>query len=98
MLAPPQADPSQAFLAKAYGISRQGFSQLCKRHEIDPAIFESVECAFIILSEKVKRSPLRQRLADPAEKARIQNLIYSWYETERTNRISQNGQPAAVLP
>ncbi|MBK1814995.1 hypothetical protein JIN84_05175 [Luteolibacter yonseiensis] len=95
---PPQADPPKSFLAKVYGLSRQGFSQLCKRHGIEASTFESTECVFIILSEKMNRSGLRRRLADPAERERIQNQIYEWYASELTQRFSPDGQASAFLP
>ena len=88
-LAPPN-DPPVSFLARTYCISRQGLYQVCSKHGMETSTFECPENVFLILTTKGKRSPLRTRLADPAERARIKTTINQFYAEQYNQRILAN--------
>lgn len=85
-LAPPN-DPPVSFLARTYGISRQGLYKVCSKHGMETSIFECPENVFHVLTAKGKRSPLRTRLADPSERARIKDTINQFYDEQYNQRI-----------
>lgn len=88
-LAPPN-DPPVSYLARTYGLSRQGLYKVCTTHGMETSTFECPENVFIILTQKGKRSPLRTRLADPAEQARIKSSIKKYYDDQTNLRILAN--------
>lgn len=69
--------PSLERLASAYGLSRQGITDLSKRHGIDRETLTSPDTVLDVLLTKGNRSPLRSRLTDPATRAAIQKRIYA---------------------
>ena len=88
-LAPPN-DPPVSYLARTYGISRQGLYKCCAAHGMETSTFECPENVFIILTQKGKRSQLRTRLADPAEQSRIKSSIKKYYADQTNLRILAN--------
>ena len=69
--------PSLERLATAYGLSRQGITDLSKRHGIDRDTLADPESLFEKLLTSGNRSPLRRRLTDPATRAAIQKQIHA---------------------
>ena len=67
--------PTLERLAKAYGVSRQGITDLSKRHGIDRETLADPEALFEKLLTSGNRSPLRRRLVEPAERLRIATEI-----------------------
>ena len=69
--------PSLERLATAYGLTRQGISDLSKRHGIDFDTLQQPDALLTVLLDKGNRSPLRSRLTDPALRAAIQKQIHA---------------------
>lgn len=67
--------PSLERLASAYRLSRQGITDLSKRHGIDRDTLADPESLFEKLLTSGNRSPLRRRLVEPAERLRIATEI-----------------------
>ena len=88
--------PSVSELSRFYGITRQGLHQACKRLGVTPDFFKSPSRVFALLEHGV-RSPLRQRLADPAEQALIQTRILESSAKFNTERLSNERQATTVL-
>ena len=91
-----ERDISVSELARCYGISRQGLHQACKRLGVTPDFFKSPSRVFALLEHGV-RSPLRQRLADPAQQTLIQTRILESYANLNTERLSNQRQATTVL-
>ena len=69
--------PSLERLATAYGVSRQGITDLSKRHGIERQVLADPEALLVVLLDRGRRSPLRSRLTDPATRAAIQKQIHA---------------------
>lgn len=69
--------PSLELLASAYGLSRQGITDLSKRHSIERETLADPDELLTLLLDKGNRSPLRSRLTDPAVRAAIQKQIHA---------------------
>ncbi len=67
--------PSLERLASAYGLSRQGITDVAKRHSIDRQVLADPEALLVVLLDRGRRSPLRSRLVEPAERLRIATEI-----------------------
>ena len=73
--------PSLERLATAYGLTRQGVTDLSKRHGIERQVLADPEALLTVLLDKGNRSPLRSRLTDPATR----NEIASQLQTTESN-------------
>lgn len=69
--------PSLERLASAYGLSRQGITDVAKRHGIDRQVLADPDSLFVVLLDRGRRSPLRSRLTDPSTRAAIQKQIHA---------------------
>ena len=69
--------PSLERLATAYGVSRQGITDVAKRHDLDRQVLADPEALLVVLLDRGNRSPLRSRLTDPATRAAIQKQIHA---------------------
>ena len=67
--------PSLKRLASAYGLSRQGITDVAKRHDLDRQVLADPEALLVVLLDRGRRSPLRSRLVEPAERLRIATEI-----------------------
>jgi len=67
--------PSLKRLASAYGLSRQGITDLSKRHGIDRETLQQPDEVLVVLLDRGRRSPLRSKLTDPATRAAISSQI-----------------------
>ena len=67
--------PSLERLATAYGLTRQGITDLSNRHGIDRQVLADPDALLVVLLEKGNSSPLRRRLVEPAERLRIATEI-----------------------
>ena len=67
--------PSLERLASAYRLSRQGITDVAKRHDLDRQVLADPEALLTVLLDKGNRSQLRSRLTDPAARAAIQKQI-----------------------
>ena len=67
--------PTLERLASAYGISRQGITDLAKRHDLDRQVLADPEALLVVLLDRGNRSPLRSRLTDPSTRNAIANQI-----------------------
>ena len=67
--------PTFERLATAYGLTRQGITDLSKRHDLDRQVLADPEALLVVLLTKGNRSPLRSRLVDPATRNAIANQI-----------------------
>ena len=73
--------PSLERLATAYGLSRQGITDLAKRHRITRGTLQQPDALLTVLLDRGNRSPLRSRLTDPATR----NEIASQLQTTESN-------------
>lgn len=73
--------PTLERLASAYGLSRQGITDLAKRHDLDRQVLADPEALLTVLLDRGNRSPLRSRLVDPATR----NEIASQLQTTESN-------------
>ena len=69
--------PSLERLATAYGLTRQGITDVSKRHGIEPQVLADPDALLVVLLDRGNRSPLRSRLTDPATRAAIQKQIHA---------------------
>ena len=92
-----ERDISVAELARCYGMTRQGLHQACTRLKVIPDFFKSPSRVFALLVERGVRSPLRQRLSDPADQLLIQTRILESYANLNTERLSNQRQATTVL-
>ena len=69
--------PSLERLATAYGLSRQGITDLSKRHGIDRQVLADPEALLVVLLDRGRRSPLRSKLIEPSTRAAIQKQIHA---------------------
>ena len=67
--------PSLERLATAYGVSRQGITDVAKRHDLERQVLADPEALLVVLLDRGNRSPLRSRLVEPAERLRIATEI-----------------------
>jgi hypothetical protein len=67
--------PSLERLATAYGLTRQGITDLSKRHGIDRETLQRPDALLVVLLDRGNRSPLRSKLTDPATRAAIASQI-----------------------
>ena len=67
--------PSLERLATAYGVTRQGITDVSKRHGIERQVLADPDKLLDVLLDRGNRSPLRSRLTDPATRAAIQKQI-----------------------
>ena len=67
--------PSLERLATAYGLTRQGITDVSKRHGIEPQVLADPDALLVVLLDRGNRSPLRSRLVEPAERLRIATEI-----------------------
>ena len=73
--------PTLERLATAYGLSRQGITDLSKRHGIDRETLQQPDALLTVLLDRGNRSPLRTRLTDPSTR----NEIASQLQTTESN-------------
>ena len=73
--------PSLERLATAYGVSRQGITDVAKRHDLDRQVLADPDALLVVLLDRGNRSPLRTRLTDPATR----NEIASQLQTTESN-------------
>ena len=69
--------PSLERLATAYGVSRQGITDVAKRHDLDRQVLADPEALLVVLLDRGRRSPLRSKLIEPATRAAIQKQIHA---------------------
>ena len=67
--------PSLERLATAYGLSRQGITDVAKRHDLDRQVLADPEALLTVLLDKGNRSPLRSRLTDPSTRSAITSQL-----------------------
>ena len=69
--------PSLERLASAYGLSRQGITDVAKRHDLDRQVLADPEALLVVLLDRGRRSPLRSKLIEPSTRAAIQKQIHA---------------------
>ena len=69
--------PSLERLATAYGLSRQGITDVAKRHDLDRQVLADPEALLVVLLDRGRRSPLRSKLIEPSTRAAIQKQIHA---------------------
>ncbi len=69
--------PSLKRLASAYGLSRQGITDVAKRHDLDRQVLADPEALLVVLLDRGRRSPLRSKLIEPSTRAAIQKQIHA---------------------
>lgn len=74
MTVPPSA-LTMARIAEIYGITRQNLYDLSGRHGIPQSAWRNPNVILCHLLESGAQSPLRSRLTNPAERARIKTEI-----------------------
>ena len=67
--------PSLERLATAYGLSRQGITDVAKRHDLDRQVLADPDALLVVLLDRGNRSPLRSRLTDPSTRAAIASQL-----------------------
>ena len=67
--------PSLERLASAYGLTRQGITDLSKRHSIERQVLADPEALLDVLLDRGNRSPLRSKLTDPSTRAAIASQL-----------------------
>ena len=67
--------PSLERLATAYGVSRQGITDVAKRHDLDRQVLADPDALLVVLLDRGNRSPLRSRLTDPSTRAAIASQL-----------------------
>ena len=67
--------PSLERLATAYGLSRQGITDLSKRHGIDRQVLADPEALLVVLLDRGRRSPLRSKLIEPSTRKAIASQL-----------------------
>ena len=67
--------PTLERLATAYGLSRQGITDLSKRHSIERETLADPEALLVVLLDRGRRSQLRSRLVDPATRNEIASQL-----------------------
>ena len=63
--------PSLERLATAYGVSRQGITDVAKRHDLDRQVLADPDALLVVLLDRGNKSRLRSKLVDPSNRAVI---------------------------
>ena len=69
--------PSLERLATAYGLTRQGVTDVAKRHSIDRQVLADPEALLTVLLDRGRRSPLRSKLIEPSTRKAIASQIHA---------------------